>query len=130
MAKDFRCIAYRQSNLNTMLTAIENINRDIISKELARYGHNSEDAKTLLSMTGIDMETCELAGIAPSIRESSGKTKTSRITKQGSPLLRWILVRCATTAVRYDKRLGTFYERLKKNAKAIVASAKEILVII
>jgi hypothetical protein len=35
-------------------------------------------------------------------------------------------------AVRYDKRLGTFYERLKRkgSAKAIVATAKEILVII
>jgi hypothetical protein len=33
------------------------------------------------------------------------------------------------TAIRYDKRLGTFYERLKRrkgSAKAIVATAKEI----
>jgi transposase len=28
------------------------------------------------------------AGLAPSIRESSGKTKTGKITKQGSPWLR------------------------------------------
>jgi len=37
------------------------------------------------------------------------------------------------TAVRYDQRLESFYERLKSrkgNAKAIVATAKEILVII
>ena len=73
------------------------------------------------------------AGLAPSTRESSGKTKTGRISKQGSPLLRWILVQCAMTAVRYDKRLKSFYERLKSrkgSAKAIVATAKEILVII
>ena len=31
------------------------------------------------------------AGLSPSTRESSGKIKTGRITKQGSPLLRWIL---------------------------------------
>ena len=73
------------------------------------------------------------AGLAPSTRESSGKTKTGRISKQGSPWLRWILVQCAMTAVRYDQRLKSFYERLKSrkgSAKAIVATAKEILVII
>ena len=38
------------------------------------------------------------AGLSPSIRESSGKTKTGEITKQGSPWLRcWILVQCALT---------------------------------
>jgi transposase len=138
--------------LNTTLAAIENINLqiDIISKELAGYACDSEDVKILLSMTGIDMFSAMLiaveivdvkrfsspwklvsyAGIAPSTRESSGKTKTGRITKQGSPLLRWILVQCAMTAVRYDKRLGTFYQRLKRrkgSAKAIVATAKELL---
>jgi transposase len=45
------------------------------------------------------------AGLAPSTRESSGKTKTGRISKQGSPWLRWILVQCAMKAVRYDQRL-------------------------
>ena len=37
------------------------------------------------------------------------------------------------TAVRYDKRLGTFYERLKRrkgSANAIVVTSKEILVIV
>ena len=44
-------------------------------------------------------------------------------------MLRWILVvQCALTAVRYDKRLGTFYERLKRRKGS--ATAKEILVII
>ncbi|MFZ0510350.1 MAG: transposase [Candidatus Nitrosopolaris sp.] len=62
-----------------------------------------------------------------------GKTRTDRISKQGSPWLRWILVQCAMTAVRYDQHLKSFYERLKSrkgSAKAIVATAKEILVII
>jgi transposase len=79
------------------------------------------------------MEIVSYAGLAPSTRESSGKTKTGRISKQGSPWLRWILVQCAMTAVRYDQRLKSFYERLKSrkgSAKAIVATAKEILVII
>ena len=40
---------------------------------------------------------------------------------------------CNKTAVRYDQHLKSFYERLKSrkgSAKAIVATAKEILVII
>ena len=73
------------------------------------------------------------AGLAPSIRESSGKTIAGKITKQGSPWLRWILVQCALTAIRYDAHLRTFYDRIrnrKGHATAIVATAKELLVII
>jgi transposase len=73
------------------------------------------------------------AGLAPSIRESSGKTKTGKITKQGSPWLRWILVQCALAAIRYDVHLRTFYDRIRNrrgHATAIVATAKELLVII
>ena len=47
------------------------------------------------------------AGLAPSTRESAGKTKTGGIMKQGSPWLRWILVQCALVAVKYDRRLRT-----------------------
>ena len=106
MAKDLGFIAYRQSNSEYTLAAIG-------------YACDNEDVKILLSMTGIDMFSAMLiaveivdvkrfsspwklvsdAGITPSTRESSGKTKTGRITKQGSPLLRWILVQCAMTAV-------------------------------
>lgn len=73
------------------------------------------------------------AGLSPSTRESSGKTKTGRITKQGSPLLRWILVQCSLSAIRHDHHIRTFYERIKQrkgHGKAIVATAKEMLVII
>ena len=75
------------------------------------------------------------AGLAPSIRESSeGKTKTGKITKQGSPWLRWILVQCALIAIKYDAHLRIFYDRIrnrKGHATAIVATtAKELLVII
>ena len=66
-------------------------------------------------------------------RESAGKTKTGGITKQGSPWLRWILVQCALVAVKYDCRLWTFYTGIrnrKGHGKAIVATAKELLVIV
>ena len=68
------------------------------------------------------------AGLAPSTRESSGKTKTGKITKQGSPWLRWILVQCALTAIKYDAHLRTFYDRIKNrkgHATAIVATTQK-----
>jgi hypothetical protein len=68
------------------------------------------------------------AGLAPSTRESSGKTKTGRISKQGSPWLRWILVQSAMTAVRYDQRLKSFYERRKKRiSQTCIPRAADVL---
>lgn len=142
--------------LNTTLTSIETIDNqiDIVSKEIAKYAwKDSQDIKILLSMTGIDIFSAMListeivdikrfttpwklvsyAGLSPSTRESSGKIKTGRITKQGSPLLRWILIQCALSAIRHDHHMRTFYERIKQSkghGKAIVATAKEMLVAI
>jgi transposase len=145
--------------LDSSIASIEAINEqiDTVSKEISKYASSldNKDVKILLSITGIDTFSAMListeivdvkrfstpwklvsyAGLAPSIRESSGKTKTGGITKQGSPWLRWILVQCAlTTAIRYDAHLRMFYDRIgnrKGHATAIViATAKELLVII
>src|SRR6185437_16695222 len=140
--------------------SIETINQQIatVSKEISKYAASldNKDVKIPLSITGIDIFSAMListeivdvrrfytpwklvsyAGLAPSIRESSGKTKTGKITKQGSSpwLLRWILVQCALVAIKYDAHLITFYDRIrnrKGHATAIVATtAKELLVII
>ena len=141
--------------LDTSIASIEAINQqiDTVSKEISKYAGDNKDARILLSITGIDVFSAMListeivdvrrfstpwklvsyAGLAPSIGESSGKTKTGGITKQGSPWLRWILVQCALTAIKYDVHLRIFYDRIrnrKGHAKAIVATAKELLVII
>ena len=142
--------------LDTSIESIEAINRqiDTVSKEISKYARDNKDVKILLSITGIDIFSAMLisaeivdvrrfstpwklvsyAGLAPSIRESSGKTKTGKITKQGSPWLRcWILVQCALIAIKYDAHLKIFYDRIKNrkgHATAIVATAKELLVII
>jgi len=110
------------------------------------------DVKIFLSITGIDIFSAMListeivdimrfstpwklvsyVGLAPSIRESSGKTITGGITKQGSPWLRWILVPCELVAIKYDTHLRIFYDRKNRrgHATAIVATAKELLVIV
>jgi transposase len=124
--------------LDTMLALIESIDNqiEIVSKEIARYAwhDSSKNVKILLTMTGIDIFSAMLlsteivdiqrfstpwklvsyAGLSPSIRESSGKIKTGKITKQGSPLLRWILVQCALSAIRHDHHMRTFYQRIKE----------------
>ena len=143
--------------MDSSIASIEAINQqiDTVSKEISKYALlDNKDVKILLSITGIDIFSAMListeivdvrrfstpwklvsyAGLAPSTRESSGKTKTGKITKQGSPSwLRWILVQCALVAIRYDAHLRTFYDRIrnrKGHATAIVATAKELLVIV
>ncbi|MDR4492386.1 MAG: IS110 family transposase [Candidatus Nitrosocosmicus sp.] len=124
--------------LSTSIESIQTINHQIdsVSKEISKYAcRDSMNVKLLLSITGIDVfstatlissleivdvgrfstpwKLVSYAGLAPSVRESAGKTITGRITKQGSPWLRWILLQCALVAVRHDKRLGSFYTRIK-----------------
>ncbi len=51
-------------------------------------------------------------------------------SKEGSAPLRWVLVPCASIAVRCDEYLENFYTRLKKRKNhqiAIVATARKIL---
>jgi len=74
------------------------------------------------------------AGLAPGFRESNGKRKDLQITKQGSGLLRWIMVEVAWGAVRTTARWKGVYENLKRRCgnskKAIVAVARRLLCVI
>ena len=93
--------------LDSSIASIEAINQqiDIVSKEISKYASsswNDKDVKILLSITGVDVFSAMListeivdvrrfstpwklvsyaAGLSPSTRESSGKTKTGKITK-------------------------------------------------
>jgi len=70
------------------------------------------------------------AGLAPGIRESSGRRKELGITKEGSRLLRWALVETAWRLVGKTRRWGLIYDRFKKRMgakKAIVAVARRVL---
>lgn len=72
------------------------------------------------------------AGLAPGQRESAGKRKELGITKQGSPLLRWVLVEAAWRLVRTSRRWQTIFEALHKRRgkkKAIVAIARRLLTV-
>jgi transposase len=70
------------------------------------------------------------AGLAPKVRESADRRKEGGITKEGSGLLRWVLIQTAWRMVTKTRRWGLAYEKLKsrKGAKrAIVAVARRLL---
>ena len=78
---------------------------------------------------GSQRKATAYAGLAPGIRESAGKAKQLGITKEGSRLLRTILVETAWRLVLKTRRWGTLYEKLKARCgakKAIVAVARRV----
>jgi len=73
------------------------------------------------------------AGLVPSIHQSGGKSYHGHITKQGSSLLRSLLVESAHIAVQFDPHWKGVYEKLQKRRGkgiAIVAIARKLLVVI
>ena len=78
---------------------------------------------------GSQRKATAYAGLAPGIRESAGKAKQLGITKQGSRLLRSILVETAWRLVLKTRRWASVYEKLKARCgakKAIVAVARRV----
>ena len=68
-------------------------------------------------------------GLIPSEHSSGGRQQLGRISKQGSSLLRFLLVEAGQSAVRKDAELGRFYRRLaarKHRALAKVAVARKL----
>jgi transposase len=74
-------------------------------------------------------EVSSYFGLIPSERSSGGRQRLGHISKQGSPLLRWLLVEAAQSAVRHDPEMQRRYRRLaarKSRALAKVASARQL----
>lgn len=70
-------------------------------------------------------------GLIPSEGSSGGKQRLGHLSKQGNPLLRWLLVEAAQQAVRTDPTWKRAYVRLslRKNRQiAIVAIARKLAV--
>lgn len=73
------------------------------------------------------------AGVVPSVYSSGGKTRTGKITKQGSKWLRWTMAETAVRQARADSAIGEFYRRIKKNKGtriAKMATARKLLEVI
>ena len=141
--------------LDNHLGHVESLNGQIrrVDEMIRRRGSLDEDVRLLLSLTGVDVYTALLirseigcisrfpdykrlvswAGLAPSLHQSGSVEYSGGITKQGSRMLRWIMVEAARSAVRHDERMRRFYERVKRrrgDGKAIVAVACKMLKII
>jgi transposase len=70
-------------------------------------------------------------GLNPSENSSAGKQRLSGISKQGNPMLRYLLVEAAQTASIYDPELRRDYQRLKfrrGSGVAKVAIARKLAV--
>ena len=73
------------------------------------------------------------AGLDPGVRESDGRRKDLRISKAGSPLLRWIMIQLAQRLKRTTVRWGRMFDQISRRAgkkKATVAVARRLLLVI
>ena len=73
------------------------------------------------------------AGLVPGIRQSDKTRKELPITKEGSQLLRWVMVQAAWRAIRFSEYWGECFEKLAKRRgrkKAAVAIARRLLGVI
>jgi len=122
-----------------------------VEQNIAEDAVDSEEIRLLMTIPGIDFYTAMLfvseigdiarfrtsdrlvswLGLAPRVSQSGEKCHHGKITKRGSPRVRWALVQAAHSAVRWDEHFQAKYERIGRrrgNAKAVVAVAREIAV--
>jgi transposase len=81
--------------------------------------------------TKVSKQVVGLAGFDSLEDSSAGRIRFGKISKAGSPLLRFQLGQAAQIAARYDTKLKSFYKRLaKKKPKAVAktAAARKLLV--
>ena len=84
-----------------------------------------------VSRFGNTRQVAAYAGFDPVERSSAERKRFLGISKAGSPLLRYLLVEAAQTAVRHDEDLKRFYQRLAQRRgrpKAKVAAARKLLI--
>jgi len=141
--------------LDNYLMHLENLDLQIqrVDLEITSRASFDGDVRLLLSLKGINVYSALLikseigkierfsdykklvswAGLAPSLHQSGDVEYHGNITKQGSVMLRWIMVESARVASVFDPRLKAFYERVARrrgDQKAVVAVANKMLKII
>jgi transposase len=73
---------------------------------------------------------CSYAGLVPSVSSSGAYTRRGSITKEGSRWLRWIMVECVHTHLKYDTSITRSYHAIaerKGKPVAKVAAARRLL---
>jgi transposase len=147
--------ALHQQMISDFLYMINSLNERIkqADRYIKQWSKTDGRAQLLISMPGIGIysaaiiiaeiaeigrfsrakELCSYAGLVPSTRASDTRVYHGRITKEGSPWLRWIMISAAQRAALGSPRLKTFYDRItqqhgKKTAR--VALARKMLSIV
>ena len=104
-----------------------------IEDEIGRQAAVNENAKLLMSMTGIETFAAMLlvseigditrfktadrlvswAGMCPRVYQSGNVTHHGHMKKASNRRVNWIMIQAANVAVRHDDRLTLFYQRAK-----------------
>jgi hypothetical protein len=139
--------------LSAALRQIDFLGEEIATLEraLARFVAGSAEAKRLMSVPGVAMITAATflaqvgeidrfsspkqlvgyLGLDPRVRQSgNGAAFTGRISKEGSVLVRHVMVESAHSAIRTPGPLRAFHERVRSrrgHAVAIVATARKMV---
>lgn len=147
--------ADEQDTINAALRQIDFLNEEIqtIERDLALFATASPEAKQLMTVPGVGLvtvtaflaQTGEITrfpnpnrlvsylGLDPKVRQSGDSAAhTGRISKEGSALVRHVLVEAAQTAIRSPGPLRAFFERVRArrgHAVAIVAVARKMVVL-
>jgi len=70
---------------------------------------------------GSAKQAAAYTGLTTRVYQSGETRRTGRISKQGSPWLRWILVEAAMKLVKKDEKLANFYQRIRKRSSSKIA---------
>ena len=68
-----------------------------------------------------DRQVGAYAGLTARVHQSGARDYHGHISRQGSGLLRWILVQAAMKLIRRDQKLNNFYTRIRKRSGRHVA---------
>jgi transposase len=121
-----------------------------LSRELRGIAPQDEDVKLLITIPGIGYysallikseigsinrfpdgeKLCSYAGLVPSVSISGKYRHLGSITKEGSRWLRWIMVECVHSHLKYDTSITRAYHAIaeRKGARiAKVAAARRLL---
>jgi transposase len=126
---------------------------DEADREIARRAAQDERIPRLMQVCGIgyytayallayigniqrfpeDSKLAAYAGLVPRHYQSGNRAYGGHITKSGNPMLRWLMVEVARTAVRFDPHWRKVHDRIARRRGtniATVAVARKLLVVV
>ena len=143
--------AYTAARRDECLQRLDYLDQQIrqLSQQVEAEAEKRGDARLLMTHRGVGSQTAlafvltigevqrfanakrvaSYLGLIPAEYSSGGKQRLGRISKQGSPLLRFLLVEAAQSAARHDPTLKRVYARLclrRSCAQAKVAVARRL----